>query len=58
MDFLKMNLPKEKWITYEQDLNYRYLKPYIMEIIMEKEEVNDFGCTNYAEWHWPNEEFK
>lgn len=58
MDFLKMNLPREKWITYEQDMSYRYLQPYIMEIIMEKQEVNEFGCTNYAEWHWPSEEIK
>lgn len=58
MDFLKMNLPREKWITYEQDMNYRYLQPYIIEIVMEKQEVNEFGCTNYAEWHWPSNEFK
>ncbi|KAG6798955.1 cytochrome b-c1 complex subunit 7-like [Apis mellifera caucasica] len=58
LDFLKMNLPKEKWITYEQDINYRYLQPYIIEIVMEKQEVNEFGCTNYAEWHWPSDEFK
>lgn len=58
LDFLKMNLPREKWITYEQDMSYRYLQPYIMEIIMEKQEVNEFGCTNYAEWHWPSEEIK
>ncbi|XP_016909414.1 cytochrome b-c1 complex subunit 7-like [Apis cerana] len=58
LDFLKMNLPREKWITYEQDMNYRYLQPYIIEIVMEKQEVNEFGCTNYAEWHWPSNEFK
>ncbi|XP_029034991.1 cytochrome b-c1 complex subunit 7-like [Osmia bicornis bicornis] len=49
LDFLKMHLPKEKWITYEQDLEYRYLQPYIQEIIAERREIYDFGCSNYVE---------
>nr|XP_012138347.1 PREDICTED: cytochrome b-c1 complex subunit 7-like [Megachile rotundata] len=58
LDFMKTYLPKEKWITYEQDLEYRYMEPYIQEIIEERQEIYDFGCTNYREYDWPSGEVK
>lgn len=58
LDFLKIYLPKEKWITYEQDLEYRYLRPYIEEIVMERMEIYEFGCTNYSDHDWPAGELK
>ncbi|KYN33095.1 Cytochrome b-c1 complex subunit 7, partial [Trachymyrmex septentrionalis] len=39
LNFLKIYLPREKWVTYEQDIEYRYLKPYIEEI---EAEINEF----------------
>ena len=47
LSLLKAYLPKEQWITYEQDLKNRYLQPYIKEVKAEKQEIRDFGCTNY-----------
>ncbi|XP_017878770.1 cytochrome b-c1 complex subunit 7-like [Ceratina calcarata] len=58
LDVLKQYLPREKWITYEQDLEYRYLQPYIQEINAEKTEIYEFGCPNYAEDDWPYHELK
>ncbi|XP_076175253.1 cytochrome b-c1 complex subunit 7 [Ptiloglossa arizonensis] len=52
-DFLKIHLPKEKWITYEQDLEYRYLDPYLEEVREERIEIYEFGCVNYKEDDWP-----
>ncbi|XP_011060870.1 PREDICTED: cytochrome b-c1 complex subunit 7-like [Acromyrmex echinatior] len=42
LNFLKIYLPSEKWITFEQDLEYRYLTPYIEEIKFEQAEMNEF----------------
>ncbi|KZC09872.1 Cytochrome b-c1 complex subunit 7 [Dufourea novaeangliae] len=53
LDFLKTYLPREEWITYEQDLQYRYLQAYIHEIIAERIEIYEFGCVNYSEDEWP-----
>ncbi|XP_076766395.1 cytochrome b-c1 complex subunit 7 [Xylocopa sonorina] len=58
LDFLKTYLPEEKWISYEQDLEYRYLQPYIDEIVAERMEINEFGCSNYSEDDWPQGELK
>ncbi|XP_076629187.1 cytochrome b-c1 complex subunit 7 [Colletes latitarsis] len=57
-DFLKTFLPKEKWITYEQDLEYRYLDSYLEEIEAERIEIYEFGCVNYTEGEWPAGELK
>lgn len=58
LDFLKIHLPKEKWITYEQDIEYRYLDPFIEEIMAERMEIYKFGCTNYSDTDWPYFEIK
>ncbi|KAK1131872.1 hypothetical protein K0M31_016020 [Melipona bicolor] len=58
LDFLKIYLPKEKWITYEQDIEYRYLDPFIEEIMAERMEIYKFGCTNYSDTDWPYFEIK
>ncbi|CAD1472710.1 unnamed protein product, partial [Heterotrigona itama] len=58
LDFLKIHLPKEKWITYEQDIEYRYLDPFIEEITAERMEIYKFGCTNYSDIDWPYFEIK
>ncbi|XP_071865406.1 cytochrome b-c1 complex subunit 7 [Bombus fervidus] len=58
LDFLKIHLPKEKWITFEQDMEYRYLNPYIEEIKAERDEIYQFGCTNYSDSDWPSCEIK
>ncbi|KAF3430380.1 hypothetical protein E2986_11597 [Frieseomelitta varia] len=58
LDFLKIHLPKEKWITYEQDIEYRYLDPFIEEIMAERMEIYKFGCTNYSDIDWPYFEIK
>ncbi|XP_029175826.1 cytochrome b-c1 complex subunit 7-like [Nylanderia fulva] len=47
LSFLKIYLPKEKWVTYEQDLEYRYLSTYMEEIKAEQAEINEFDCHNY-----------
>ncbi|CAL1677115.1 unnamed protein product [Lasius platythorax] len=49
LSFLKIHLPKEKWVTYEQDLEYRYLGPYMEEIKAEQAEINEFDCHNYSD---------
>ncbi|XP_015604047.1 cytochrome b-c1 complex subunit 7-like [Cephus cinctus] len=49
LDTFKIFLPEEKWITYEQDRAYRYLRPYLEEAIAEKEEMHNFGCVNYEQ---------
>lgn len=36
-------LPKHMWITYEEDLEYRYLTPYIKEVEKEMQEKRDYG---------------
>lgn len=56
LDFLKILLPEEKWVTYEQDLEYRYLGPYIKEIVAERDEILEFGCLNYSDTDWPANE--
>ncbi|KAG7213647.1 hypothetical protein KM043_002893 [Ampulex compressa] len=58
LDFLKIHLPEEKWITFEQDLEYRYLQPYLREIKAEKIEIYEFGCVNYHDDDWPANELK
>lgn len=58
LDFLKIHLPKEKWITFEQDMDYRYLDPYIEEVKAERDEIYQFGCTNYSDNDWPACEVK
>ncbi|XP_033333842.2 cytochrome b-c1 complex subunit 7 [Megalopta genalis] len=55
LDFLKTRLPKDEWITFEQDREYRYLKPYLKEIYEEIYEIYEFGCVNYSENDWPAE---
>lgn len=56
LDFLKILLPREKWVTYEQDLEYRYLGPYMKEIEAERAEIFKFGCSNYSDTDWPANE--
>ncbi|KAL6260478.1 hypothetical protein P5V15_008003 [Pogonomyrmex californicus] len=58
LNFLKIYLPKEKWVTYEQDIEYRYLSPYIEEIQAEQAEINEFGCHNYSDSDCPTGEMK
>lgn len=58
LDFLKIHLPKEKWLTFEQDLAYRYLDAYLEEVIDERREIYEFGCVNYKSNHWPAFEVK
>ncbi|XP_076672259.1 cytochrome b-c1 complex subunit 7 [Andrena cerasifolii] len=58
LDFLKIHLPKEKWLTFEQDLAYRYLGAYLEEVIQERREIYEFGCVNYKSNHWPAFEVK
>lgn len=58
LSFLKIHLPREKWVTYEQDLEYRYLGPYIKEIEAERAEIYNFGCRNYDDSDWPADEVK
>lgn len=58
LDFLKTRLPREKWVTYEQDLEYRYLGPYIKEIEDERAEIHNFGCRNYDDDDWPADDVK
>lgn len=58
LNFLKTYLPVEKWVTYEQDLNYRYMRPYLEEIMRERQEIFDFGCPNYSQSDWPADEVK
>ncbi|CAK9830303.1 Cytochrome b-c1 complex subunit 7 [Anthophora retusa] len=53
IDALKVYLPKEKWVTFEQDQEYRYLEPYIRELVEERKEIYDFGCSNYGSEDWP-----
>lgn len=53
LNFLKIFLPKEKWVTFEQDLEYRYLDPYMKEIEAERAEIDEFGCLNYSDTDWP-----
>ncbi|CAK9794959.1 Cytochrome b-c1 complex subunit 7 [Anthophora quadrimaculata] len=53
LDALKVYLPKEKWITFEQDQEYRYLDPYLREVIEERKEIYNFGCANYHPEDWP-----
>lgn len=43
---LRIQLPKEKWITYDQDLEYRYLDPYMKEIEAEQAEINEFDYSD------------
>lgn len=43
LDINKEYLPKEQWITYEDDLqNGRYLQPYIDEVLAEWKEKADW----------------
>ncbi|XP_011690822.1 PREDICTED: cytochrome b-c1 complex subunit 7-like [Wasmannia auropunctata] len=42
LSFLKIYLPRKKWVTYEQDKEYRYLTPYIEEIQAEEAEIDKF----------------
>ncbi|EFN85190.1 Cytochrome b-c1 complex subunit 7 [Harpegnathos saltator] len=56
LDFLKRLLPEEKWVTYEQDLEYRYLDLYMKEIEAERAEIQKFGCRNYSDTDWPANE--
>ncbi|XP_011155377.1 cytochrome b-c1 complex subunit 7 [Solenopsis invicta] len=49
LSFLKRYLPREKWVTYEQDIEYRYLSPYMEEIQAEQAEINEFECHNYGD---------
>lgn len=58
LSFLKIYLPREKWVTYEQDIEYRYLSPYMEEIEAEQAEINKFGCHNYKDSDWPAGEVK
>ncbi|XP_014478040.1 PREDICTED: cytochrome b-c1 complex subunit 7-like [Dinoponera quadriceps] len=53
LNFLKTYLPREKWVTFEQDLEYRYLGQYIKEIEAERAEIQKFGCLNYSDTDWP-----
>ncbi|KOC69095.1 Cytochrome b-c1 complex subunit 7 [Habropoda laboriosa] len=54
LDMMKIYLPKEKWTTYEQDLEYRYLTPYVREVMEERMEIYNFGCSNYGKEDWPD----
>lgn len=36
-------LPKHMWITYEEDLEYRYLMPYIRDVETEMQEKREYG---------------
>ncbi|XP_076302007.1 cytochrome b-c1 complex subunit 7 [Lasioglossum baleicum] len=56
LDYLESRLPKNEWITYEEDLEYRYLDPYLKEIAAERNEIYEFGCVNYSEKDWPADE--
>lgn len=58
LDFLKIHLPREKWVVYEQDIEYRYLDPYMKEIEAERAEIQQFGCRNYSDDDWPADEVK
>lgn len=49
LDFLKIHLPRDEWITYEADRDYRYLSPYIAEVKAEWREIYEFGCANYRQ---------
>ncbi|TGZ54465.1 cytochrome b-c1 complex subunit 7 [Temnothorax longispinosus] len=49
LSFLKIYLPREKWVTYEQDIEYRYLGPYMEEIQTEQAEINEFDYHNYRD---------
>ncbi|KAG5321788.1 QCR7 protein, partial [Acromyrmex heyeri] len=42
LSFVKIHLPSEKWITFEEDVKYRYLTPYIEELKAEQAEMNEF----------------
>lgn len=55
---LKIYLPRENWITYEEDLEYRYLDPYVREINAEWDEMNEFDGFNYWDRDWPEHEAK
>lgn len=46
LGFLRTQLPKEKWITFEQDLEYRYLDTYMKEIEAEQAEKNEFDYSD------------
>jgi hypothetical protein len=52
LSFLKTYLPKEQWITYEQDLKYRYLEPYIHEINAEWDEMEKFNGFDFWKRDW------
>lgn len=49
LGFLKIHLPKEKWVTYEEDLKYRYLTPYLDEVETEQAEIKEFDYTDYKD---------
>jgi len=58
LSFLKTYLPREQWITYEQDLEYRYLEPYIHEINAEWDEMEKFDGFDYWKRDWSSHEMK
>ncbi|XP_036143636.1 cytochrome b-c1 complex subunit 7-like [Monomorium pharaonis] len=49
LSFLRRYLPREKWVTYEQDIKYRYLSLYMKEIEAEQAEINEFEYHNYGD---------
>ncbi|XP_066601010.1 uncharacterized protein [Prorops nasuta] len=53
LNYNKIMLPEEEWITYEQDVAYRYLTPYLEEVRAEYQEIYNFGCPNYSSLDWP-----
>ncbi|XP_050462327.1 cytochrome b-c1 complex subunit 7-like [Cataglyphis hispanica] len=46
LSFLRIQLPKEKWITFEQDLENRYLDTYMKEIEAEQAEKDEFDYND------------
>ena len=48
LEMMKTVLPKEQWVTYEEDLEHgRYLQDLIEEVEKELEEIE--------EWHFKSE---